>query len=358
MVRSDILRSLRIASRSERAKTIGAISPDREFSLYFMVAVGRRIFRRTLFIPIRLRTIPMGWSRSVAADRRPLAASDQTFLLQVLRFSRRDLGSLQEPDGEPLLIPLFFFDGGTSMAPHHLQPVARRLLGKYLQSQGLANPSAALIKAMLINGADIIPGQYTPSEVTLPPDNAQGFGRINLISSVDPASQAQNVTFYDEANALDTGQAEARFQAPVGKWIKATLVWSDPSGESLQNDLDLIVSNAAGQESHGNMPLGSSGFDRTNNVEQVLWATQLSRHFECIGSVFPSNSTSVIRTDCENSELKFISSAAFGSHRNRLRNAPIAMLVLSSIEALNPSKGVECFRMPASLQIRPSHSDK
>ena len=53
--------------------------------------------------------------------------------------------------------------------------------------------------------------------------------------------------------------------------LKATLVWTDPPGEGLQSDLDLIM-KTGGKERHGNMPAGSAGFDRANNVEQVLWA--------------------------------------------------------------------------------------
>lgn len=52
--------------------------------------------------------------------------------------------------------------------------------------------------------------------------------------------------------------------------MKVTLVWSDPPGEGLQSDLDLIV-RTGNQERHGNMPAGSKDFDRKNNVEQVLW---------------------------------------------------------------------------------------
>jgi hypothetical protein len=49
-----------------------------------------------------------------------------------------------------------------------------------------------------------------------------------------------------------------------------TLVWSDPAGEGLQSDLDLIV-RAKNQERHGNMPATSTAFDRKNNIEQVIW---------------------------------------------------------------------------------------
>lgn len=48
--------------------------------------------------------------------------------------------------------------------------------------------------------------------------------------------------------------------------------WSGQTpGEGLQNDLDLIVSGANGSERHGNQPANATAFDRTNNVEQVVW---------------------------------------------------------------------------------------
>jgi serine protease AprX len=58
---------------------------------------------------------------------------------------------------------------------------------------------------------------------------------------------------------------------PAGaKLLKATLVWTDPPGEGLQSDLDLIVT-AGGKKRNGNMPATSTDFDRINNVEQVVW---------------------------------------------------------------------------------------
>ena len=48
-------------------------------------------------------------------------------------------------------------------------------------------------------------------------------------------------------------------------------MWTDPPGEALQNDLDLIVRAANGKERHGNMTANSKRFDRLNNVEQVTW---------------------------------------------------------------------------------------
>ena len=62
----------------------------------------------------------------------------------------------------------------------------------------------------------------------------------------------------------------SRRQRRVSPTLKITLVWSDPPGPTLQNDLDLIVKAANGQERHGNMG-SSAGFDRANNVEQIVW---------------------------------------------------------------------------------------
>jgi serine protease AprX len=164
--------------------------------------------------------------------------------------------------------PLFFFDGGTSMATPLVAGCAA-VVRQYLQSKGVANPSAALVKAMLVNGADIVAGQYVPPEVGSPPDNSQGFGRVDMVATIQPDA-SQSVAFFDEGATLDTGQQQTVFTAPAATALRATLVWSDLPGEALQNDLDLIVQTGSGQELHGNMPPLSAGFDRTNNVEQVV----------------------------------------------------------------------------------------
>jgi serine protease AprX len=128
------------------------------------------------------------------------------------------------------------------------------------------SPSAALIKALLIDGAQSLRGEAphgaAPSFVT-------GFGRVDVVSTIEAIQQA--MSYWDEGPALDSGE-ERSFsivlpEAAAG--MKITLVWTDFPGEVLQNDLDLIVA-AAGGEWHGNMPAGSTEFDRKNNVEQVV----------------------------------------------------------------------------------------
>lgn len=162
---------------------------------------------------------------------------------------------------------LYFFDGGTSMATP-LVAGCVALIREYLaREHDLASPSAALVKAMLINGAQDITGQYVPSEAGGIPNNSEGFGRVDMAATL-----SDSVQFRDEGTALDTGEEEVTtFTGGGGARLKVTLVWTDRPGPNLQNDLDLIVRTADGQERHGNVSPGSTAFDRNNNVEQVIW---------------------------------------------------------------------------------------
>jgi len=168
--------------------------------------------------------------------------------------------------------PLYMFDGGTSMATPLVAGCVANVRAFLRTSHGNAKPTTALLKALIINGARDLTGQYVPSETGGIPNNNEGFGRVDVQSVVGPYPAGETVTFFDEETALDTGETEQRVLtvAASSTGLKATLVWTDPPGEGLQSDLDLIV-KAGGLERHGNMPAGSADFDRANNVEQVVW---------------------------------------------------------------------------------------
>ncbi|GAA1059922.1 S8 family serine peptidase [Agromyces bracchium] len=185
--------------------------------------------------------------------------------------------------------PLFFFDTGTSMATPLVAGCAA-VIRETLVKNGLATPSAALVKALLVNGAVELPGQYKPSEAGESPNTNSGWGRVDLAGSVILPGPAGDGGL-GEGGPLEQGDEESfeveipeespKFRAPQhhegaappapgGATFKVTLVWSDPPGALLQNDLDLIVIAADGTERHGNVGTGA-GFDRDNNVEQVRW---------------------------------------------------------------------------------------
>ena len=99
---------------------------------------------------------------------------------------------------------LFFYDGGTSMATPLVAGCAA-VVRQFLMQGNRPSPSAALVKAMLINGAQPMRGHYTPPEVGPPPDNNQGFGRVNMAATVGPYPAGTTVIPTDEGPALDTG---------------------------------------------------------------------------------------------------------------------------------------------------------
>ncbi|MFE1409833.1 S8 family serine peptidase [Streptomyces sp. NPDC058746] len=175
------------------------------------------------------------------------------------------------PNGQPSFStdPDYVFESGTSMATP-LVAGCVAVLRETLVKNGTPKPSAALIKAMLVNGADELKGQYVPTEAGPSPNNNSGFGIVNLRQAVVLPTDAGRAGFTD-AKELDQGEERVfHITVPQGATrLKVTLVWTDPPGKALQNDLDLIV-RAGGQERHGNMGTGS-GFDRVNNIEQVNW---------------------------------------------------------------------------------------
>jgi serine protease AprX len=148
------------------------------------------------------------------------------------------------------LDPNYFFEGGTSMATPLVAGCAA-VVREYLLSDGVQLPSAALVKAMLINGAD-------PQR------------RVNIAASVKQDPDIVLLRYWDEDTKLDTGEAK-NFSVTVIEpaLLKVTLVWTDAPGETLQNDLDLTVT-AGGNIQLGNAARGSMQPDRTNNVEEVV----------------------------------------------------------------------------------------
>lgn len=105
---------------------------------------------------------------------------------------------------------------GTSMATPLTAGLAALVREWYNSVQGVANPSAALIKATLLNGTmRIDPGQYgTGSDQEIPntwPNPVAGWGRTNIKHSIAPASP--RVIWFTEHSGLLTGQTVTyRFQ--------------------------------------------------------------------------------------------------------------------------------------------------
>jgi hypothetical protein len=101
----------------------------------------------------------------------------------------------------------YLYMGGTSMSTP-LTAGGAALVREWLtRIKSVANPSGALMKAVLVNGAaDMSPGQYTsPQEIPAArPNNVTGWGRVDLVGSLDPPSP-RKVWFKDHTTGLSTG---------------------------------------------------------------------------------------------------------------------------------------------------------
>jgi len=139
-------------------------------------------------------------------------------------------------------------------------------------------PSAALLKATLIAAGRRVEYFDTPNgEVaTKPlPSYEQGFGFpvlgdvLYFPGNVRKLRKVESDLAEGEATTL-------RYEVRAGTPLKAVLVWTDPPGSSLVNDLDLRVSDPSGAAQFGNEPLHPGQPDRVNNVEMVSIAQPLA----------------------------------------------------------------------------------
>ncbi|MGQ0604661.1 MAG: S8 family serine peptidase [Anaerolineales bacterium] len=176
----------------------------------------------------------------------------------------------------------YLYSGGTSMATPLTTGLAT-LAREWLNEKGFANPSAALVKALLLNTTrDIAPGQYgtgATQEIPLAhPNSAAGWGRADAGFMTAPAPYG--IWMDDRASGLNTGQSvEYAHSAATPLTVITTtqplrvmLVWTDPpaslsAAQQLVNDLDLTVTGPDSSVYRGN---GVAIGDRTNNVEGVV----------------------------------------------------------------------------------------
>jgi hypothetical protein len=140
------------------------------------------------------------------------------------------------------------------------------------------NPSAALIKAAMMNSAVDMTG------VAGWPGNQEGWGRVLADNALYFPGDARKLLVWDVRNAqgLTTGQqTEYTITVGAGQSFEATLVWTEPqaainSNPSIVNNLDFEVVNPANTVylgnvlTSGNSTTGGTA-DTRNNTEVVVF---------------------------------------------------------------------------------------
>ncbi len=169
----------------------------------------------------------------------------------------------------------YCFNGGTSMSTPLVAGTAALVRQYAVERGGVTNPSAALVKAMLIGGArSLTPGQYgTGAAREIPaasPNNVEGWGEpdieatvhpsgrmVRLYDRVTPAAGATNtfaVTVVSDNTPLDIALAWIDYPATAG------------AGVTRVDDLDLLVTAPDGSTLH---PNNGSSRDILNTVETL-----------------------------------------------------------------------------------------
>ncbi|MEU6863552.1 S8 family serine peptidase [Streptomyces sp. NPDC046876] len=168
----------------------------------------------------------------------------------------------------------YAFMGGTSMAAPLVAGCAA-LVREYYVRERTADPSAALIKATLINGTRTLSGQDAMAE---DPHYHQGFGVIHLPSTLPNAHSPDLVL--DFIDTWDTPARQLRengdrirlsVEAAAGTPLRFCLAYTDLPSRSLQNDLSLLLEAPDGTKLTGNgdLPNRLLRTDSTNNVEVI-----------------------------------------------------------------------------------------
>ncbi|HSX62928.1 MAG TPA: S8 family serine peptidase [Tahibacter sp.] len=167
--------------------------------------------------------------------------------------------------------------------------------GQKVQANAIANPSGALIKAILISGAATMTGTGAGAA----PGQSQGFGRILLDNSLYFNGDASRLYIHDAPQGLATGGQDVHnIVVSAGAPLSIALTWTDKAAAvnanpALVNSLRLEVVAPNGDVWTQKLPANFSpsnanpiqdtttaNYDNRNNVHRITFANPSAGNYQ------------------------------------------------------------------------------
>jgi serine protease AprX len=190
----------------------------------------------------------------------------------------------QPQDPFPQFDGRYRYASGTSMAAPMVAGAAIVLRQYFIEQRG-HQPTAALLKACLINAAQWMENVLWEDKGIGKPNFHQGHGSLRLDRALPDAASGYALLYEDIGNgsprALKAGTNQAddmpwkrRIDVGTGHPFSITMAWTDPPGKFIQHQLDLVVTDPSGAQRVGNpdlQRLSFESFDNRNNVEKIVF---------------------------------------------------------------------------------------
>ncbi len=171
----------------------------------------------------------------------------------------------------------YAYNGGTSMAAPVVAGCAALVRQFYVDNGH--DPSAALLKATLINGCRWLSGLDSRADFPDEPNFHQGFGGIDLTQSIpNPIVPALRLEFVDDwqnpGHGFSMTGQRIRLRISVNNVmpLRICLAWTDIPARALQNNLNLQVQSLSNSQrwlGNAGLPMSLNIPDPDNNVEVI-----------------------------------------------------------------------------------------